>query len=229
METIEVIDPIVIRTNNFDSIFSSCDDARENQKVIAISSPTGYGKTTALVSYKKMYGDNILLVKAFKSQNASLFYSSIFNGNVDENYKPTLHKYFAIRKAASIFDNNRKMLLIIDEAGKFTAPMLEYLHEFRDLTKGNTGIILAGVGFREKIENWNENGKTGIPEFYGRINAWVKLDPPTEEEIINIIHEYKVYDNKFEKECLNVENFRVLTNKIKNYLTLNKMVLEGKA
>ncbi len=52
METIEVIDPIVIRTNNFESIFSACDDAREYQKVIAITSPSGYGKTTALVSYK---------------------------------------------------------------------------------------------------------------------------------------------------------------------------------
>jgi hypothetical protein len=230
METIEAIDPVVIRTNNFESIFAACDDAREYKKVIVITSPPGYGKTTALVSYKRQYGENVVLVKAFKSQNPGLFYSSIFNSEADENYKPTLHKYFAIRKAASVFNNGRKMLLIIDEAGKFKAPMLEYVHEFRDLTKGNTGIIVAGVDyFKRNLDNWNEAEKDGIPEFYSRINDWIKLEPPTEEEIINIIHGYKIYDKKLEKECLNVKDFRELTNKIKIYLAYNKIVLGEKA
>jgi len=215
----EVIDEIIIETHNLTTIHNLCDDARENHKMIGIVSPAGYGKTTALISYARKHNDCVIMVKALKSANARLFYSSIYNENDDENYNPGLPLYFSLRKAAQrLIGESKNMLLIIDEAGKFTPTMLEYLHEFRDLTKGNTGIVLSGVEyFRDNLENWNLRKKNGMPEVYSRINAWQELAPPTYDEIIAIIRAYDISDKGLEKSCRSVSDYRQLTNIIKNY------------
>ena len=111
-------------------------------------------------------------------------------------------------------------MLIIDEAGKFSPRMLEYLHELRDLTTDTTGIILAGPEyFEEHLINWKDKKVTGIPEVYSRITTWVKLRPPTSNEKIELIRAYNIHDNDFEKFIKYSLDFRDVKNKITNYLT----------
>ena len=219
----ETIDNNIIITKNLKTIHNVCMDTLENQKMISIIGPTGYGKTTGVITFQKKNRDNVIVIKASKSSNASIFYSSMYNSIGDSSHKPNLHRYYAIRMAARAFTSKKKkMLLIIDEANKFSPSMLEYLHEFRDLTRNNTGIILSGtMEFKTNIEKWKDSGKSGIPEFYGRINTFKTLFEPSDDEIVSILREYGIHDRAFEKECKdNVIDFRDLTSRAKNYLAL---------
>jgi hypothetical protein len=160
------------------------------------------------------------MVTARKSMNARIFYSSIANTISDENYEPSIPLYFCIRKAANVFtqDSSNK-LLIIDEAGKLSPRMLEYLHEFRDLTKETTGIILGGVEyFQLHMDSWVLKNRQGITEVYSRINGWQHLNRPRLEEISALIKAHGINDIEFEMSCKGIANFRLLDNRIKLYL-----------
>jgi len=214
-------DPI-LETDNFVTVFNCCKDALVNKKMMAIIGAPGFGKTTAIESFQRRFHDNAVIIKAQKSMTAKIFFSSILNSLGDENYSPSMPLYFCIRKAASYFNNETyNKLLIVDEAGKFKPPMLEYMHEFRDLTKDSTGIILTGVEyFRNNMNNWVEQNITGIPEIFSRINSWQQLKPPTTREIFAIIQAYGIEDRDFIKEHRNISDYRILVNKIKDYLLL---------
>lgn len=219
---------IILETDNLKAIHMACMDALVNKKMIAIIGSAGLGKTTALASFKSIHPDIVYMVKAQKSMNARIFYSTLSNSIGDDSYQSTLPIYFCIRKAANIFnEDSSNKLLIIDEAGKFSPTMLEFLHEFRDLTMGTTGIVLAGVEyFQTNLERWNDSNRNGIPEVYSRIGAWQPLSKPKYSEVLSLIRAYGIKDAEFERFNKGVSDFRVLTNRISNYKTVLEEVTE---
>jgi hypothetical protein len=154
--------------------------------------------------------------------NARLFYSSFSNLIADESYNPSLPLYFCLKKAANVFlEDSPNKLLIIDEAGKFLPAMLEYLHEFREMTRETTGIILGGVEyFQTNLMMWNIKNKLGMPEVYSRISAWQTLNKPQYNEVVALIQAYSIKDSSFERSNKGVENFRILQNRINLYKTV---------
>jgi type II secretory pathway predicted ATPase ExeA len=215
----EEIDNVVIQTHNLTSIFNVCKDSLLNQNMNAICAAPGYGKTTALVSFQRQFPENVVMIKVFASMSPSLFYSSIYNELASQKYDNKLPLYIAIKRAANLFVNQGKnMLLLIDEATKFNHNFFQHLQDFRDLTRGNTGIVIAGGDyFRTKFEKWSIKAENGMPEFYSRINAWQNLNPPTFDEIVAIIRAHDIHDNGFEKNCREVKDFRELKNIIDKY------------
>jgi len=214
-------DPI-LQTDNYVTIFNTCKDALVNQKMIAIIGAPGYGKTTALGSFKKEFQENTVIIKAQKSMSPKIFFSTILNIYGDEKYTSTMNLNRCIYNAAELFNSEQyNKLLIIDEAGKFSPPMLEYMHEFRDLTLFSTGIVLAGVDyFKSNLEHWTEQNRVGIPEVYSRINSWQCLKAPTIREIAAIVKSYGIEDEGFVRAHRHVNDYRILVNRIKDYLML---------
>jgi len=214
----------ILETANYLEIKYACQDALINHKMIAITGNPGFGKTTAINAFKSKIPENVFIVTVTKSMSAKIFYSSILNTFGDKEYKSSERLYFVIRDAIEVFRNsNENKLLIIDEAGRLTPGMIEYLHEFRDATKDNTGIILLGVGyFKSNMINWRNSQKIGIPEFYSRINSWHELENPSKDEIKGIINSYDIDDEDFVHENLGIKDLRVLTNRINDYLTVMK-------
>jgi hypothetical protein len=106
-------------------------------------------------------------------------------------------------------------LLIIDEAGKFSAGQLLYLHEIRDNTRNNTGIVLSGPPyFRKNIENWKLAEKQGVPELYRRIQSWIVLEQPTMKEKRAFCAEHGILSDLAEEICQESRDFGTLENKI---------------
>lgn len=215
---------IILQTDNFATIFNACEDALLNHKMIVITGATGYGKSIATEAFRFKFGDCVVTISSYKSLNARLLFSSIYNVIGDENFNPSLPIYYIIRKAAEVFrSQSRNMLLIIDEAGRLSPITLQYLQEFRDITCGNTGIVLIGEEYlKSHFDSWCLKGKEGVREFCGRINAYQGLSAPNYDEIIAFNHAYGIHDNKFIRECRNVKNFRELVMKITNYLKLKE-------
>lgn len=175
----------IVSTNNFSTIIESCEEAKSQSKMIAIIGYPGAGKTTGLMYFYKNY-PNTTYVKVLPSMKPKIFYSKILEnmGVPDQQNGLTLH--YLIKKIAFMLNqSNEKNLLIIDEAGKFTPRMLEYIHELRDLTSDSTGIILAGPDyFQINLKKWVNSNKDGMPEIFRRINTWQPLTRMNKEEVI---------------------------------------------
>lgn len=213
------IEKVILETDNFLTGQRACKNAMMNKDMIAVVGPSGSGKTTCFSSFQGQYPDNVYIVIARKSMNARLFYSSITNSIADESYNPLLPLYFCIKKAANVFlEDSSNKLLIIDDAGKLSPSMLEYLHEFREMTRETTGIILGGVEyFQTNLMMWNSKNKPGMPEIYSRISALQILNKPQYNEVVALIQAYGIKDTSFERSNKGVENFRILKNRINLY------------
>lgn len=232
METLKIADAeepkkikkdILLRTANFQTIQTVCNDALVNNKMIAISGEPGFGKTIAL-QYFRATNKNVFVVTAKPSMTAKTFWLEILQAMYKaEGYPESTHQralYFILRRISDAFNRIGSGLLVIDEAGKLNDKMLEYLHEVRDQTQTSAGIILAGPNyFKTNLVRWVQRERKGIPEFFRRINYWVELQSPTKIEVAKICEAYGVVDPDTVKVLqARCRNFGTLTNEITEYL-----------
>lgn len=206
----------LVDTQNFTIISNTCNDAKNQSKMIAIIGYPGAGKTTALNYYYEK-NPNTYYVKVQPSMRPKIFYSTILQsmGIPDQQNGVALH--FLIKKIAfQLNQSNEKNLLIIDEAGKFTSRMLEYIHELRDLTSETTGIILAGPDyFQINLKKWVNSNKDGMPEIYRRINGWQPLLKMTKAEVVAMCEVYGLKNKNIQNDLFRLcTNFGELHNRI---------------
>jgi DNA transposition AAA+ family ATPase len=212
----------IINTNNFSTINKVCNDAQNKSKMISIIGYPGAGKTTGLLHYYKTT-PNVYYVRVQPSMQPRTFYSAILNSMGEPVTEQGMQLHFMIKKICYFLnENNEKKLLIIDEAGKFSRKMLEYIHELRDETAASTGIILAGPEyFQKNLIKWVNKELDGMPEIYRRINYWQNLTKPTKEEIRALCIAYGVKEETTQKSLMKLcSNFGEVHNRIMdlNYL-----------
>lgn len=130
---------VIYTTNDPRSIFNQCDRTRESNLMTGMIANTGMGKTTSLRAYSMR--ENVFFVTVNKSMNAKRLFLSIlremqiaFDGNIHD----------VILRIAEELNRIESPLLIIDEAGKLNHSMLLYLHDLREYTRINCGVILSG-------------------------------------------------------------------------------------
>lgn len=218
---------ITVGTRNFTIVSNTCKDARNQSKMIAIIGYPGAGKTTALLHFYKK-NENTFYVKVLPSMSPRVFYSTILQnmGIPDQQNGVTLHSL--IQKIAFNLNNsNGKNLLIIDEAGKFTKRMLEYIHELRDLTEESTGIILAGPDyFKSNLHKWNNKNLDGMPEIFRRIQNWQHLKKPNKSEVIAICEAYGLTEKTTSDRLFGLcKNFGELHNQIMEFKYLEEKII----
>lgn len=219
-------DKITLSTTNFNTVINVCIDARDNRKMIGIVGNAGYGKTTALRHFYSENG-NSFFVTVKPSMTPVQFYQSITE-ELGISSESNLHN--CIKRIAKQLNSmaGAKPLLIIDEAGKFTPKMLQFLHELRDYTMDSTGIVLAGPDyFQKNLIEWVNRDKIGMTEIFTRINYWQSLSYPTKVEMAQICKAYGIEDTEkiqeLQRKC---KNFRDLHNEIMTFLYSQKPLLE---
>ena len=200
----------IYNTADFDSVMRLCDAVYAHRLIIGLIGDTGTGKTTALKAYSCRR--NVFRVTFEKSMNPRQFFKSLlrelgidFEGNVNA----------MIARAAHEINMKEKPLLIIDEAGKITHPVMLYLHDLREKTLSNCGVALAGMPYfrdnRQKNAGW---GKEGYSEFLRRVNLWHRLEGLSASEIMYIAREQGVSDERRLKEMSSKRRFGDLMNEI---------------
>ena len=207
---------IIIETSNFLTVKELCQNVLEESTMVGLVGYPGAGKTTAFKNFKHE-NENVFYVTASASMTPKQFYIGIIKElGLEGNYES--HKLHELIKIICFFlkTTDDKNLLIIDEAGKFKPRFLEYLHELRDATEENTGIVIAGPKyFEDHIVKWKDKGIVGVPEFYRRVNYWEYLRLPTKDEIVNLCKAYEVKDRQFIiKLSKEQTNFADITSKI---------------
>lgn len=201
----------IVETNNFETVKFTCLDSQYNHKMIGLIGYTGAGKSTALSEF---YRNNkrVFFMTGKKSIRPKRFFHVLL-AQMGIMYLGTIGEM--VERIAQDFNENPHTLLIIDEAGKLDQTMLMYLHDLRDATQRNSGIILAGVEyFRTNLEKAVEKQKQGMPEFAGRIFAWVTMHRPARNEVKAICEANGLDNKEIIKDLGSVRDFRSLSNQI---------------
>lgn len=214
----------ILETSNYKRVYNCCSDALAHQKFIAVIGGPGYGKTSALLAFRNNYPNLVSYIRIRKSMNPKIFYHEILSSQENIDYNASLDLDFLIRRASIRFsESGVNKLLIIDEASKMSPKMFEYLHAFRDDTDNNTGIILAGVEyFKSNMESWVAKSIIGMPEVFSRISSWQTLKKPTKSEYRCVLASYNITESEIIETLIRSNNYRELTNKIMDYITVIK-------
>lgn len=160
------------KTSDLQSVFNQCEFTKSNRFMTGLTADTGMGKTTSLKAYKST-NKNTFMVTVYKTMNAKRLYLKIletlgiqFDGNIHD----------VILKIADELNRLENPLLIVDEAGKMNHVMMLYMHDLREYTRENCGILLAGMPyFKRNLQKFADKQKEGCSEFLRRIDMWHEL------------------------------------------------------
>jgi len=135
----------------------------------------------------------VFFVTVDKTMSAKMLFLSIlktmgiqFDGNI----------YDVMQKISDELNRLEDPLLIIDESGKLSHLMILYLHDLREHTRANCGILLSGMPyFKLNLQKFAERQKEGYAEFFRRINVWHELIGLSRKEVEVICHENGITGN----------------------------------
>lgn len=207
----------IYQSTDFVSIFKACDAARKFHLMIGVLADTGVGKTTAVCTYARQ--KNVFYVSFCKSVKANQFFADLLR-ELGVSFEGPLNA--KINRVAEELNKKDHPLLIIDEAGKITHPIMLYLQELRDKTSSNCGIILAGMPyFKANLQKFADRQKEGYAEFLRRINLWHKCLGLKPDEVTEICRINGVTDKDKIKEFRTLKRFGDLMNGIYLYKVMN--------
>lgn len=208
----------LLQLYNFERVQKVCDIVYENSEFFALIGETGSGKSSALEYYWNKNSKYTKFLRVEETMNTKDFYAEL----------AALYQYHGPRNSFAIMkflkeyfkQVSEKELLIFDEGGRFKPSQYTILHELRDFTKENLGIVLSGPAyFVNDIEKWSLKGVKGIPEFFRRIQLLVEMKPLQRKEILMICKENGINDAELiQRRFISLDNVGYLTKSIKNYL-----------
>lgn len=203
----------IVRTSNYSTVHGICADTAQSHKLTAIIGYTGAGKTTALYDYYRANRE-VFYVECKNSMNRKQFFYKVLT-EMGISFMGTV--YEMINRVADELNSRINPLLIIDEAGKLSNNIVLDLHDLRNSTISNAGIVLAGCEyFQKNMLKAVDKDKIGYPEFYSRVVNWHTLNRPTKAEITAICQNNGVTDNATISDFLRLPNYRQLYNAITN-------------
>lgn len=169
----------IYETSDLTSVFNQCDKTRQYKLMAGLIADTGMGKTTSLRAYSMR--ENVFFVQVDKTMNAKRLFIAIMR-EMQISFEGNIHDIML--KISEALNRIESPLLIIDEAGKLNHAMLLYLHDLREYTKANCGILLSGMPyFKKNLIKSSDRQKEGCAEFYRRINIWHELKGLSRKEI----------------------------------------------
>jgi DNA transposition AAA+ family ATPase len=175
----------IFETRNYKAIHRLCDDARENRRMMAISAPTGLGKTCALDSYR-MATPNTWYVLCDKLMNRKALLSDILRSmGIDTDGTSRA----LMQRICDRLNSVNGGLLILDDAGKLKPELLTLIQIIFDRTDGvsgsrSCGIVISGTdSLEDTVRTYARRNRHGMPELLRRIGFWQNLRKPGREEI----------------------------------------------
>lgn len=212
----------LIKTANFNTVINLCKDAAKRHYLYGLVGCTGAGKTTALKQYYAS-NPNVFYVECKNIMNRKHFFGAILK-ELGINFIGTV--YDMVNRIEEEFKSIENPLLIIDEAGKLSHTLILDLHDLRNATMNNLGIILSGCEyFKENLEKGVQKDKQGVPEFYSRIISWQILASPRKKEVEAICEVNGICYDDMERR--NYPNFRDIFNDVSKLRIANDLQIES--
>lgn len=182
----------LFKTADFLACTKACETAKKHHLMIGITADSGVGKTTALEAFAER--KNVFYVLYEESMKPKQFFTRLlkamgipFDGSL----------YDMIDRIAEALNVLPNPLVIIDEAGKLKDRMILYLHDLRNKTHKNCGLVMAGMPyFESNLIKFSNKQKIGYGEFFRRVNVWHTLEGLSNAEIEVICKYYGIEDKE---------------------------------
>ena len=206
----EAVGQTIYKTRDFNAVQKACEVARQHHFMIGITGDTGTGKTTALTHFARNRG--VYKITLTKSMHQRFFLDAFLKELGQECYGSLGDK---VAKIVDFINAKANALILIDEAGKMTPNVMLLLHDIREATRFNCGIVMAGMPyFRTNLERNAKRQQVGFAEFMRRVNLWQELDGLNRTEIEAIIED-KGYSKETDmQQFAGFRRFADLENKI---------------
>ncbi|WP_312340620.1 AAA family ATPase [Sphingobacterium sp.] len=206
----------LFQTKDYQTAINLCQNAKELHLMAGLIADTGMGKTTALRSFSRQ--ENVFYIYYDANMRPNHFYHEL-GKQLGYDYDSTM--YNMVNRACSVLNSLNDPLIIIDEAGKLTDPMLLSLHALRDKTQQNCGIVFGGMPyFKNNLIKKTNKQKVGISEFMRRIQIWNELEGLSKSEIEYICDANGITEKEDLKRFMYKKRFGDLTNEILLFKTL---------
>lgn len=159
-------------TPNLKSIFSLCEDAQENARMVGCAGPTGYGKTTALKYYASKTPNSFYFLATKVMRPKDFLHHIIMSLGMDEGGSINRRMYMIIEKLREC----NSPLLILDDCGKLPDPCLLLIQVLYDELEGHCGFVLGGTdAFKKHLFKQAARDVNGFRELKRRIGYWQPL------------------------------------------------------
>ncbi len=212
-------------TANLNAITDLLNDAQENQRFMAISGPTGYGKTVSLRRYCEKNA-NAYYMLCDKSMGPRDFLGAILKAmRIEEGGTVNAR----VKAIAEHLNNNQLSLLVCDDCGKLSDKCLMYLQIIYDHTEGNCGMVIAGTTFlKNYLFKMAEKDKNGFRELRRRIAYWLPLTGIKESFLNKIYMDYGITEQPAQRYIRNqASDYGTLKNLMDNYARALQRGAEG--
>lgn len=200
----------IFKTRDFLAVQRLCELSREFHFMLGLVGDTGTGKSTSL-KYFAQGNKDVYRVTLTKALTQRVFLDTLMK-ELGLDYYGTLAD--RVGKIIDYLNSRQNALLIIDEAGKMTQNVMLLLHDIREGSQYNCGIVLGGMPyFKAELEKSAKRQKTGYAEFYRRVNMWQEMDGLNQMEIEAVAKSKGVEDGELE-ELSGLRRFADLENRI---------------
>lgn len=185
---------LVKSTNDFKTLMSLFDDAKEYSNVYAIIAPPGSGKTAAAAYYEKEHKNVYHLVCA-EYFNRKIFLSRLLGKIGKDTSGNTAELMDSIIETLL---KQKEPVIILDEADKLPDPVLYFFITLYNMLEGRCAIVLLATDFLSKrINKGRRLNKKGYNEIFSRLGRkFITLPGTNIDEVTAICKANGVTDQK---------------------------------
>ena len=211
----------LVLTECLATTIQTCEEAYENHRNNFVIGDTGYGKSTALLSFQKNC-KNSTYVLCKGTMILSEFARDICKGMGIAAAALSIREMR--EEIAEVVKKSDKYVLLIDDFDKLSIKGLTnfqkfygFIQELIDACNGKLGTVIVGVpNTMTQINKCVKLGKTGITEFLRRAKKYTQmLTKPTKQQLKEFVEHYGITD---------AEAQTGLANKAGDYGTIFNMV-----
>jgi type II secretory pathway predicted ATPase ExeA len=209
----------IVKTKNYERIIEVLNNAFEYSLLYCLIGYSGAGKSTAFKAFLAE-NKNAVYLRLDKTYSKKDLYVSLLRLFDQHEYGYDIHVRFLAEKLATLIEKRPgKSIIILDDAGRLSAPQLEYLQAIFDSGEGKLGFIISGTAkFHNDFKKWVRTEKLGIPELETRIHSWEILDRPPISELKGVASKNGIVDaNDLTAIVKGCKDFRTLRARVLDY------------
>ncbi len=170
------------KTKNFDRSQSLCELAQKSARRGILEGDSGHGKTFSLEHYFRS-NTKVIYIRCTSSMKTIDMLIRIAKSLwIELPDKPKEHALMQLIE--SKLTGEPGWLIIFDETEDLPVRLWFAIKEIEDFTRGKCGLIVSGLGIKDKITKLAAKGKPGFPQIKRRLFAnIVSLQPITAAEV----------------------------------------------
>lgn len=174
----------LVETEDFKTITTLLDDAKEYSNVFAITAPSGAGKTFT-ASYYERNNNNVYHIVCAEYFNRKIFLARLLDKMGKDSSGSVSDMMDTIIETLMKQDSP---LIILDEADKLNDTVLYFFITLYNMLHGKCGIVLIATDYLSKrIIKGRKMNRKGYNEIFSRVGRrFITLDGTDEKEVAAI-------------------------------------------